>query len=79
MPLHLVCPCGHSAPLPDPLESRPFVCSKCKSRIELVCFDGESALHQWFIAAARGAALPARVRFAIQFIPTPIQSQGANV
>lgn len=48
----MICPCGHSAPLPE--TSGRYVCSVCKRVLELNWFEGPNAMkkyEQWFIKA----------------------------
>lgn len=45
MPLCLVCPCGHSAPLP--LDGEKFTCTKCQRKLELARFRGPRAWREF--------------------------------
>ena len=67
--LCLVCPCGHSAPLPE--SSGRFTCSKCKRVQELAWFEAPAAFKKYFAwrlrtgrLAGTGAESPR-----IEFIP----------
>jgi len=45
VPLLMVCPCGHSAPMPE--TTGRYVCSVCRKSLEFTWFEGPQAFNAW--------------------------------
>lgn len=70
--LRFVCPCGHSAELPE--QSVTNRCSKCARSLVFESFEGPKAYDLWAAAARRrafaAASLPRAERGSVEFFVT---------
>lgn len=74
MPLHLVCPCGHSVIYPD--ESMSFACSRCQRVLKVKFFEGKYAYDAWHDWMLSRALAPREERGSVKFIVTSQHSDG---
>jgi len=75
MPLHLVCPCGHSVPYPE--ESGNYVCTRCKRKLTVTWFAGPLAFESWHAWMLSRAFLSHAERGSVKFIVTSQQNTPA--